>query len=304
MRNVLYFIIALLFSVGCSTGDIPPAHKGMLYNRTGFFAFYSGGGGLMGPVLEPGTHYLGVYNELRIVECSQVTIKEPLTALTKDGIQFSLDVYVTFSIDCSNEQIEKLLKTLAPAGKDSMITATQVYETYIRPNIGQAVRTNVSPERANDINDRREIILAQIHKSFVSGMKAQEQNFVQLQQLVLSNLGFPTEMNEANTQRAVQGVLKDKSIAERERIDAEIETMKKSKALQQSEGDALAGKIDKIGEALRRNPEYLQYDLQQKMPGIYEKAGSQGNLIIAAPSPALQMLQKKGVVLPATQPTP
>jgi hypothetical protein len=35
-------------------------------------------------------------------------------------------------------------------------------------------------------------------------------------------------------------------------------------------------RIEKIGEALRKNPDYLQFDLQQKMPEIYRAAGEAG----------------------------
>jgi hypothetical protein len=114
----------------------------------------------------------------------------------------------------------------------------------------------------------------------------------------LSNLDFPDAMDAANTDRAVQSILRDKAIAERERVQAESETMSMRKQLAEREGEMEAARIDKVGEALRRNPDYLQFDMQSKMPEIYRLAGQNGNLVIAAPNPS--------IVLPAhpQQPRP
>jgi hypothetical protein len=89
--------------------------------------------------------------------------------------------------------------------------------------------------------------------------------------------------------------MRDKAIAERERVKAEIETSVFKRQLAESEGAEAAAKIDKIGAALRRNPEYLQFDMQEKMPDIYKWAGSHGNLVITAPNPTLTLPAKPGL---------
>ena len=38
-----------LATAGCATQDIPQAHRGRLFGRTGFFSFYSGASGPTGP---------------------------------------------------------------------------------------------------------------------------------------------------------------------------------------------------------------------------------------------------------------
>jgi regulator of protease activity HflC (stomatin/prohibitin superfamily) len=271
---------------GCTSGDIPQAHKGQMFDRTGALALFQGGGGLSGPVLGPGTYWTGLYDELRVVDCSQSTMREPLESLTKDGVQFKLDVYITFSADCADDSISGLLETLSP-DETGVITSLKLYETYARPAIGEAVRETISPHRANDINERREEILGQIRGLFIKNMEEEERKKLRVFDVVLSNLDYPDAMDQANTERAVQGVLKDKAIAERERVTAEIETTEMRKVLSQAEGAAEAARIDEIGAALRRNPEYLQFDLQQKMPEIYKAAGSQGNMIITAPNPQI-----------------
>lgn len=275
-----------LFAVGCTSQDIPQAHKGRMFDRTGILALYQGGDGLSGPVLGPGTYWTGMYDQLRMIDCSQSTEREPLESLTKDGVQFKLDVYVTYSADCADTSVTGMLETLSP-DPNGIISSLKLYETYVRPAIGEAVRETISPHRANDVNERREEILGQIKDLFIKNMAEEERKKVRVYDVVLSNLDYPAEMDQANTERAVQGVLKDKAIAERERVTAEIETTEMRRMLSQKEGAAEAARIDEIGAALRRNPEYLQFDIQQKMPEIYKQAGAQGNMVITAPSPQL-----------------
>jgi hypothetical protein len=139
-----------------------------------------------------------------------------------------------------------------------------------------------------DLNEKREELLTNIRKRFFDTMH--EKRTIQVFELNLSNLDFPDAMDNANVDRAVQAVLRDKAIAERERVAAEIETMKMRRALAEQEGEVGAVRIEKVGAALRLYPEYLQYDLQSKLPDIYRTAGAQGNLVLAAPNPVAMPL--------------
>lgn len=286
MKTLAPAVGLAVLMTGCSSGDIPQAHKGQMFDRTGVLAGFSGGNGLSGPVLGPGTYWTGLYDELRVVDCSQSTMREPLESLTKDGVQFKLDVYITFSADCADDAVSGMLETLTP-DENGAVSSKKLYETYALPAIGEAVRETISPHRANDINEQREEILGQIRVLFIKNMEEEERKKLRIFDVVLSNLDYPEAMDQANTERAVQGVLKDKAIAERERVTAEIETTEMRKVLSQKQGAAEAARIDEIGAALRRNPEYLQFDIQQKMPEIYKAAGVQGNMIITAPNPQI-----------------
>jgi regulator of protease activity HflC (stomatin/prohibitin superfamily) len=303
MNRLLVSGLLLVSLAGCASMDIPQAHKGRMFDRTGFFAFYAGGHGFTGPVLPPGTYFTGSYDEIRLVDCSMITQREPLSALTKDGVQFGLDIYVRFSADCSDQGVELLLNRVLP-NSEGVVTNRSLYEIYVRPAVGEAVRQVVSPYRANDINDKREEVLTAIRKRFMELMKSDEKRYVVIYEVNLSNLDFPDAMDAANVERAVQGVLKDKAIAERERVQAEIETMKMRRGLAEQEGEMVAVKIAKIGEILRKYPEYLQYDLQLRMPEIYRVAGAQGNLVITAPSPSVAVHPRGTGVTPASPEQP
>ncbi len=287
-------LVALLSNVGCASQDIPQAYRGRMFDKSGFFAFYSGGHGFTGPVLGPGTYFTGTYNELRLVQCSMVSEREPLTALTKDGVQFGLDVYIRFSANCTDDGVKRLLDRISP-DETGTVTAKVLYDIFIRSAVGASVREVVSPYRANDVNEHREEVLAEIRRKFIAQMNATEREMVVVYDVDLSNLDFPDAMDAANVDRAVQAVLKDKAIAERERVQAEFETAKMQQQLSTQEAENIAVRIERVGDVLRRYPEYLQYDLQTKLPDIYREAGSTGNLIIAAPNPIANLPLPRGV---------
>lgn len=295
MKSTLRFATVALFaalSFGCNSQDIPQAHKGRLFDKTGAMALYSGGKGFQGPILGPGTVFTGLYPEVRMVECSQRTLKESMTALTKDGVQFGLDLYVRYSANCDEEKaVVALLEKLAPDGSlnaptnagdkapaahadgNLTITATQIYGTYIRPAIGEAVREIVSPYIANEVNMKREEIFTKIRERFNEIITKQNPKLVVVYDLNLSNLDFPDEMDKANADRAVQSILKDKAIAEREKVTAEIETSQMKKKLAEAEAQQDVARIDAVGAAYHRNPEYVTIE-------ALHYAGDKGNLIL------------------------
>lgn len=285
MKYILLVWLALSV-VGCATMDIPQAHRGRLFDRTGAFAFYGGGKGFTGPVLGPGTYYTGAYDELMMVDCSTLTEHDPMTVLTKDGVQFGLDMYVRFSANCSDDSVKQMLRSLTP-DQPHTVSVQKLFTTYVRPAIAAVVREVIAPYRASEINDQHHDIIRRIRKRFLEVIASHEGRLIKVYEVALSNLDFPAAMDAANEDRAVQAILRDKAVAERERVKAEIQTAVFRRDLAEKEGATAAARIEAIGAALRNNPEYLQYDLQSKMPEIYERAGSRGNMIITAPQPSV-----------------
>jgi hypothetical protein len=285
-------------SAACATADIPQAHRGQIFERTGLFTLYSGGRGFTGDVLGPGTYKTGLYGDIHLIDCSMVAENEPLAAATKDGVQFGLEINVRFSADCSPDTVKHMLTTLIP-DRERTITGKKLYEIYVRPTISEAVLQVVSPYKTTELNDKRQEILAAIRKRFLELIEAKQ--MIRVYELNLSKPQFPAAIDAANVDRAVQAIMRDKAIAERERVKAEIETSAMRKQLAENEGAEAAAKIDKVGAALKRNPHYLQYDLQDKLPDIYRGAGAAGNLVITAPNPTF-MLPPKLPVPPQAPP--
>lgn len=272
--------------IGCASQDIPQAYRGRMFYRTGPFAFYSGGRGFDGPILNPGTYFTGTYNELHTVQCTVVTLREPLNALTQDGVQFRVDVYIRYSANCSDPSVVKILQNMAPDNTGT-VSSQELYQVYVRPTLLEVVREAVSPFKANDINDQRETVLQSIRERFMARMRTVGQEMVTVHDISLANLDFPEEMDRANVERAVQAVLRDKAIAERSRVEAETETAKLRIQLTEQEAQSAAVRVMRVGDMLKKYPEYLQFDLQSKMPDIYRQAGVAGNLILAAPNPVM-----------------
>jgi hypothetical protein len=86
----------------------------------------------------------------------------------------------------------------------------------------------------------------------------------------------PRHFRPSGTSWAPLGGVNRRGVNRRERM---------RKELAERESDVAAVRVERIGEALKKYPEYLQYDLQLKLPEIYREAGSRGNLILAAPVP-------------------
>jgi regulator of protease activity HflC (stomatin/prohibitin superfamily) len=289
------FVVLLCLGVaGCGTWqDVPAAHFGRRFSRRGPIDL-AGGAGFTGPVLPPGTYQLGPYDQMVLVDCATDTLHDPLMVTTQDGVEFGIDIYVRFSANCANQSVIDLLSTLAPSEAHT-ISSQQLFNTYIRPALASVVREIISPHRANELNGLQQELVADIRERFTQDIEAQEGSIIQVYEVSLSNLDFPDTLDSANEQRAVQTIMRDTAVAERERVQAETLTAEARVLLAQRQGEAAgaevaariqaestaqAARIDAIGAALARNPEYLQY-------GIYEQAGANGNMVIAAPDPTI-----------------
>lgn len=296
-RTIMGMVAGVLLA-GCATQDIPSAHRGRLFSRTGFWAMYSGSKGLTGEVLNPGTHFLGLYNELRVVDCSTATLRESLDTMTRDGVHFGFDIVTRFSADCSDEGVRNLLSTMTPEA-NGIITTKQIFETFIRPGIGEVAREYVSPLRANDLNEKQAEVTAGIKKRFAELMASRERKLVTVHEVNITHLDFPAELDKANLERAAQGLLRDKAVAERERVRAETQTMEERRKLAEQEAEVAVVRIQKVGAALQANPVYALIE-------IYREAGARGNLVLAAPNPLAMQPPvagaPPGIVAPLHQP--
>lgn len=281
MKNTLITLFTICFaalSFGCTSEDVPQAHKGRMFDRTGALALWSGGKGFEGSALGPGTYFTGIYDKIRLVDCSQDTAKENLKALTSDNIQFTLDVYITFSANCDDEQtFFSLLDKIAPSTDEKSdgrtVERAQVYGRFIRPAIGEAVRQAVSPYKANDINSQREKIFTTVVSNFNASVNEMKPRFVLINDVKLNNLDFPDTLDKANVKRAEVSIEKDTAIAERQKVEEQVITAKKRQELAEAEGKVEAAKIDQIGAAWKRNQEYLSFRIMQV-------AGQKGNMIL------------------------
>ena len=295
MRPWIGVLLAGLLGTGCATQDIPQAHRGRVFGRTGFWALYQGEVGFNGPVLDPGTRFVGAYDEMRAVDCSMRTITENFDTMTKDGVHFSFTMSVRFNADCSDESVTLMLNRLAPDQGD-IISGTQIYRTFISPAIKEAAREFVSPYRANELNEKQAEVVIGVRRRFLEIMETRENHIVLVHEVNVGELKFPPEMDSANLERAVQSVMRDKAIAERERISAETESMTARRKLAEQEAEVAIARIERIGAAVRRFPEYLQFLMASQM-------GEMKGTVVMAP-PGFVNLNQPPPAAPAPRTTP
>lgn len=262
--------------LGCATQDIPQAHRGRVFGRTGIWALYQGDVGFNGPVMDPGTRFVGAYDEIRLVDCSMKTQVENFDTMTRDGVHFAFAMSVRFNADCSDESVATMLTRLPP-DKGETITAGQIYRIFIAPAIKEAAREFISPYRANELNDKQAEVVNGVRKRFLEIMETRENHIVVIHEINVGELKFPPEMDSANLERAVQSVMRDKAIAERERIAAETESMSARKKLAEQEAEVISARIERVGAAVRRFPEYLQFLMASQLGDM------KGTVVMAPP---------------------
>lgn len=296
MKNILNYVFVLttcMFLTACSNEQIPQAHKGRMFDKTGVLALYTGGEGFTGPILEPGTFYTGFYDEIKMVECAESTDVEKLSSLTKDGVQFNIEVFVRNQPNCDANSVKWILNNIIIPDKQHKISADYLYKTYVTPSLHSAMREAVSMQNASDMNDKR----LEVTKVFLDKFKklvSENQTHpmpITVSEVSISNFDFPESMKKANSELALQTTLTKLAVAQREKNAEDIKTeqakiiadteTQKLKAEQEKEwGKAQVASMRIIGDFVERNPAWLKYDMQQKLPTIAESLGKNGNVIM------------------------
>ncbi len=332
MRYALLALIALVLSA-CNLGDVPPAHKGWVFEQSKFGA----SNGFVGPILSPGTHQLGTENELYLLQCSQSTVRESFSSPSKNGVEFGTDVYVRFSANCDDTKaVEWILNNVQPnpgltlANADEKkpdpkkegeapavettandaseyalrtVTAAQLFHTYIRPALGKAVRDAVSRYQSDEVNLQRDAIAKEIDSTFRKALESEKTKLVAIAQLDLSRITFPQTMQ--GTMERLANVKTEVELEKEnaKKVDEQILTEKKQKVLAQAKAEKAGTEIEEIGKMVRANPEYLEYLHVQNesaaieaMPRALEGLGKGGGTVVFGSngSPMQLMLGSKG----------
>lgn len=270
---------SITMSVGCGSEEVPQASKARMFGKTGALAFYGGTTGFYGKILGPGTVYTGVYDTVKVLDCGIATKKETLSAQTKDQVHVEADVYLTYRANCDDDKVvEQTLGSMLPE-KGDVISSEQLYSTYIRGPLGEAMRMSIPTVDAFDVNTKRQELHDLAESKFNMSLAAMKAPVV-IVTFKINNVTPPKELLDRNANLAAQQVMKNTSIAEMSRVEAETTTAKMRIKLKEAEGDTEAAKIAAIGAALQKYPEYMKYVQLGLLPGIYQNAGEKGNMIM------------------------
>ena len=190
-------VVGLLAS-GCGTEDIPPGNNGFLFDRTGALAFYTGGSGLIREeILGPGTHYTGIYDQIRDVNCKDEHVKESIDVLTKSDLTVKVDLRITYSANCETK--ESLLKIIdqvsAPEGHT--VQPSSLYDRYILPIIRESLRNRLASVTIEQVKNVRQELRDGIHKDLDDGIKDRA-NPISIRILTVSDIQLPVEIVEKN----------------------------------------------------------------------------------------------------------
>lgn len=293
MKYLLLLTVVLL--AGCNVQDIPPAHIGWAFE----ISTLGDSAGFNGPLLNPGSRKLGYYDQLRLIQCTESTTRETFESPTKNGVEFSADVYSRFRANCDDEKAthwvfrniqpnpraalwaqEEQKEDAKAAGEaaaqkvdtgtfaedyyESTVTAAQLFKMYLRPAIGNAVRRAFAKRQSDEVNDQRDAIAKEIEITVHEAIKAvatqsKHPPVVLLSDLNVSKIGFPKSMMELNEKLANKKTERLVEDEEQKKVMSQIETEKKRKQLEQAKAETVESDIVVMSRAMKENPDYLKY---------------------------------------------
>lgn len=185
--------------VGCSTEDIPAGNKGFLFDRTGALAFYSGGKGLVSDeILPPGTHYTGLYDEIRDINCKDAEDVEVVDVLTASDLTIKIDLRVTYAANCDNKEMMLKILEQVPAGENSdTVEPVALYDRYVLPVIRESIRNRLATVTIEKVKEVREQLRVGIREDVEKSIREQGSP-VHVRILTVSDMVLPEEIIQKN----------------------------------------------------------------------------------------------------------
>lgn len=292
MLSITALIAMTFLMTACDTQDVPPGHKGFMFDKTGTLALYTGGEGLQtDTVLGSGTHYTGYYDEVIGVNCQDAHVKDQLQVLTKSDMKVTIDIRVTYAADCdSAESLAKIIEQVPRRGENPYVQPPAVFEKYVMPSIREALRNELAGVTIEEVKGVRGDLATAIRDEVNASIK--EKKFpVRIDLLAVSDITLPEAITakikeievarmEANKEQEKQRAAKVR--LERELFEAEQErevaTQRSLKAKEIKEMDAKADlevrKLEAQGIAeLRKQltPQYLEFLRLEKEAEVQKK---------------------------------
>jgi regulator of protease activity HflC (stomatin/prohibitin superfamily) len=234
IANILLALFALT-AIGCGTEDIPPGHKGFMFDRTGALALYTGGSGLQTEaVLSSGTHYTGLYDQVKGVNCQDAHVKEALPVLTKSDMKVTVDLRVTYSANCdTKDQIELILDQLQLPANSTFVQPEQIFEKYVMPVVRESLRNHLADYTIEQVKEVRGELATSVKQDLEKAIK--EKSFpVKIEVLTVSNINLPESIVEK---------IKEIELA---RMDANKETEKQQAAKVRLERELFEAQQDRL----------------------------------------------------------
>lgn len=169
---------------------------------------------------------------------------DAIECLTADGQKIKLDLSVIYSLDPNN--VWKLHKQIGPNYLDKII----------RPIVRSVARNTVASYPVIDLySTKRAEVQSEIEKKLKEELA---KYYIVTNEVLIRNVIFSEDFAKAIEMKQV-------ALQEAERMRYILEKEKKEKDRKIIEAEGIASAITKKGEALRRNPQLIQYEYVSKL---------------------------------------
>jgi hypothetical protein len=249
--SVMFLMVAMSMFFGCTNNfrEIPAGHVGKILTPTGWEKGIREAG-----MVDVGVkNSSGTYNVLVLLEASATSVKESFgQAGGGNGAEdhrilvgktpVTVDVYVRMVVPTDPERRNSIFAQIQPDGANNAITLSRIYVQFAQMDIRSGIRAILQKEESVEAItknlDKYNAMLGDM------AIRTFEKNGVPLevQNVTISNIKMDATVWEAENQKAA--------------------------ALAQVEA------INKIGAAVRANPEYMQFRKYDTYEKIAPKIGS------------------------------
>ncbi|MEO1267837.1 MAG: SPFH domain-containing protein [Myxococcota bacterium] len=264
MNRAFTALLLLGVATGCATEDIPPGNQGFMFDRTGPMALYIGGSGMQTDVvLKPGTHYTGLYDEVRDINCKDAETRETVAVLTQSDLTVEVDMRITYSADCTTrESLVKILDQVPPSAKTNSVEPDDLYSRYILPILRASLRNRLAAVTIEDVKKVREDLRRGIAEDVDASIK-ETANPVRIRILTVSDIRLPIEIIEKNRQielaRQEAEQEREKQNAAKSRLERELFEAQQDRKVQREQAEK-AKEVAEINAARDKAVSILRAD--------------------------------------------
>jgi len=282
-KFALLTLMVTFFSIGC-TERVPPGYIGMVLTPSGFGD----------DVLQPGRHGCWGRDEMVLVQMTEETMKENLSILCKDDLNFKFHLNVRARLRVTDS--ESLKSLLERKGADMKVGAEGkvlnfdlLYGTYISPVARAVARTEVSKYETTQVRDHRseieKIVLTELIKA-VAGTP------LEVISVTTSNFDYPDVITKAVEKKRTREIElqeeKAKQAMELLRADNRLKIAEKMKVVRAAEAEADAIYIQILGKSLNGN--YLAWKRIERDVKLYERVGQGDKVIVSGGGATLPII--------------
>jgi len=268
-------VLAATLTLSACYGErvtVPPAYEGKILTPQGYAP----------DTISPSTFRMrkcwtpgSVCDQLILVNKSDTSVTEKFTLfMPKNQLTMTFDIRMTATI--RDGQTNAILNKVEPQEIESghrIITFEQVYSTYGRPVIREAVRSVLADFTIDEIASSRDAVNAQLTTKLADIMKV---NPIALKTIGLADVAYPEVITKRKEQAEERRIEIEQEEARKQveliKIQTKLETAKASRAIRRENAMAAAEENEIAAKSI--TPEYLEYKKLEVLSQLAESGAS------------------------------